>query len=175
MAGFVACLRQAHPERNNIDIIRAVRLSGDQAGLPDEEFGYGIPNAAFADSLLTHVADLTAVKIETKEKPVRGQKPQPKPPVITDVASGESIVFTSRPKTELVVTDSEVRISTGAAGAMITGFSVYKGKQKLTFSGTEIQSGENSVIINKKYLLKGKYYLDIVTPQFEEKIPFEVR
>ncbi|MEZ4772793.1 MAG: S8 family serine peptidase [Bacteroidia bacterium] len=173
IAGFAACLRQAHPERSNIDIIRAVRLSGDQAGLPDEKYGYGIPDAVKADSLLSNVEDLTMVKIETLEKPQRGLKVVQKPVMILD--AGDNIVFTEKPQTAVVVGEQQVSISTEGAGAGIVSYTIYKGKQKLTISDTELSAGEKTITLNTKYLLKGKYYIDIVTDRFEEKIPFEIR
>ncbi len=55
MAGFVACLKQAHPLRSNMEIITAVRQSADRYGTPDVKggYGYGIPDACVADDILT--------------------------------------------------------------------------------------------------------------------------
>jgi len=44
IAGGVACLWQACPDKSARDIIRSVRQSGDRAAMPDNIFGYGIPN-----------------------------------------------------------------------------------------------------------------------------------
>jgi serine protease AprX len=44
IAGLVACLWQAFPEFNNMQIIDAVERSADRYNNPDERFGYGIPN-----------------------------------------------------------------------------------------------------------------------------------
>jgi len=44
MAGMVACLWQAHPELNNMQIIDAVKRSADRYSQPDTIFGYGIPD-----------------------------------------------------------------------------------------------------------------------------------
>jgi len=44
MAGMVACLWQAHPELNNMQIIDAVKRSADRYSTPDTIFGYGIPD-----------------------------------------------------------------------------------------------------------------------------------
>jgi len=57
MAGFVACLKQAHPLRSNMEIITAVRQSADRYGTPDVKggYGYGIPDACVADEILTEM------------------------------------------------------------------------------------------------------------------------
>ncbi|RLD66673.1 MAG: hypothetical protein DRI95_06235, partial [Bacteroidetes bacterium] len=50
MAGMVACLWQAHPELNNMQIIDAVKRSANRYSQPDTIFGYGIP-----DFYATHI------------------------------------------------------------------------------------------------------------------------
>ncbi|MDX2249260.1 MAG: S8 family serine peptidase [Bacteroidia bacterium] len=171
IAGFTACLRQAHPERSNIDIIRAVRLSGDQAGLPDAQYGYGIPDALKADSLLANVSDLTTVKIVTEEKPIRGEIVERKS-LLQNIET--EITFTPNPLTVVIVGKSQVSISTENAGASIVSYTFYRGKQKLTVSGSELKNDGNTLTLSTKYLQKGLYYIDIVTDKFEEKISFEI-
>ena len=180
IAGFVACLRQAHPERSNIDIIQAVRLSGDQYALPDEKFGYGIPNAVFADSLLANVEDLSTVQIVMSEKPSRGRKvkdqpviakPKPTKPVLSD-----AIIYTLNPETSLKVLDGEISIDLEKSGAKITSMQIFKGKQKVLINNDQIKNSGNTILIKTKYLLEGKdYHLDIKTDKFEEKIPFKLK
>jgi serine protease AprX len=53
MAGMAACLVGAHPQRTNMEIIRAIRESASQFLAPDTLLGYGIPDACKADSILT--------------------------------------------------------------------------------------------------------------------------
>ncbi len=48
MAGLVACLWQAHPEATNMQILRAIELSGNRAATPDNLYGYGIPDMSAA-------------------------------------------------------------------------------------------------------------------------------
>jgi len=57
MAGFVACLKQAHPERSNMEIISAIRQSADRYTKPDVKggYGYGIPDACKADEILSEM------------------------------------------------------------------------------------------------------------------------
>jgi serine protease AprX len=52
VAGITACLSQAHPTRTGFEIMEAIRKSGDRAFNPNNQYGYGIPNACKADSLL---------------------------------------------------------------------------------------------------------------------------
>lgn len=52
VAGLAACLRGAHPLRNNMEIIQAIRESASQYATPDSLLGHGIPDACKADSLL---------------------------------------------------------------------------------------------------------------------------
>lgn len=52
MAGAVACLIDAQPSATAIDIIEAVRKSGNQYNFPDEFLGYGIPDMCVANDTL---------------------------------------------------------------------------------------------------------------------------
>lgn len=42
LAGMIACLQEAFPEKDNFEIIEAVRISGSKAEKPDKNMGYGI-------------------------------------------------------------------------------------------------------------------------------------
>ncbi len=57
IAGMVACLKQAHPNRSNMEIITAVRQSADRYTKPavKEGYGYGIPDACKADDILSQM------------------------------------------------------------------------------------------------------------------------
>jgi len=52
-AGMVACLWQANPTKRNTEILEAIQQSGSQANNPDYFLGYGIPDYALANSILT--------------------------------------------------------------------------------------------------------------------------
>lgn len=52
-AGMMACLWQANPDMTNMEIIDAARQSASQYLNPDDELGYGIPDYALANSILT--------------------------------------------------------------------------------------------------------------------------
>jgi serine protease AprX len=44
IAGLIACLWQAFPERSNMELIDAVQKSAHKYNNPDERFGYGLPD-----------------------------------------------------------------------------------------------------------------------------------
>jgi serine protease AprX len=48
MAGMVASLKQAHPDKTSEEIKDAIRLSGSLSSQPDSSLGYGVPNFFFA-------------------------------------------------------------------------------------------------------------------------------
>ena len=52
IAGCVLCLMQQHPKATVMEILMAVRVSGDRHNNPDNEFGYGIPDFELADKIL---------------------------------------------------------------------------------------------------------------------------
>lgn len=53
IAGLTACLWQAHPEKNNMEIIHAIEKSASLFYHPNDSMGYGIPNFEVADLLLS--------------------------------------------------------------------------------------------------------------------------
>lgn len=53
MCGAVACLWQAWSQKSNMEIIQVVKRSAHQYSAPDTLLGYGIPNLALANSLLS--------------------------------------------------------------------------------------------------------------------------
>lgn len=170
IGGFVACLRQAHPERSNMDIIQAVKLSSDQFPFPDNEMGYGIPNAAIADSLLTHVKDLSAVKrTDIAEKPNRGNK---KP-----IANGASkkpvekiIEFAANPQSNVVVNGDQLEVITASN---IRSIQIMRGKQRVILNPKSIELNDKTASINLRYLLDGEHYVYIKTRDYEENVKFQ--
>ncbi len=52
LAGLATCLWQAFPEKNNIEIMRAIEKSSSQYLSPDYQMGYGIPDFQAAVALL---------------------------------------------------------------------------------------------------------------------------
>lgn len=52
IAGLIACLWQAFPDFNNMEIIDAVQRSADRYNNPDDRYGHGIPNFRTAYDIL---------------------------------------------------------------------------------------------------------------------------
>jgi serine protease AprX len=52
ITGLAACLWQANPVATNFQVMDAIRQSSSRYSNPDEEYGYGIPDFAFADRIL---------------------------------------------------------------------------------------------------------------------------
>ncbi len=65
MAGMVASLWQAFPNKNNMEIIRAVEASGDLAYNPNNSLGHGIPNMVKAYQILS---GSTSIDLNAKSK-----------------------------------------------------------------------------------------------------------
>ena len=63
IAGMTACLWQAHPNRTNMEIINAIILSSHLHQKPNDSLGYGLPNFALADLLLTEPKDQSISEI----------------------------------------------------------------------------------------------------------------
>jgi serine protease AprX len=55
IAGMVACLWQAHPTANMMQVFKAIEKSGDQADRPDAYRGFGIPNFMRAHGILSQL------------------------------------------------------------------------------------------------------------------------
>lgn len=173
MAGVMACLRQAHPDRSNMDLIQAIRLSADQSQFPDNEYGYGVPDAVFADSLLRNFEDLSQVTIEMEGKPERDR------PVAIEFQSkekeeGEAIVFTADPQTAFDQKRRKIIISTEEANTIIRDLTLYRGEQQLNIDPKDIAQNPYEVTIKTKWFLPGDYYFHITTGEFEEYIPFTI-
>jgi serine protease AprX len=59
-AGAVACLWQAHKNKTNIELLRAIEQSASQYASPDSIKGYGIPDFCKASNILTGIDDYEA-------------------------------------------------------------------------------------------------------------------
>ena len=59
LSGMVTCLWQAFPEKSNMEIMDAVRRSGDRYDAPDSLYGYGIPDMMTAYNLLLQKENAT--------------------------------------------------------------------------------------------------------------------
>jgi subtilisin family serine protease len=67
VAGLVACLKGAHPNKSNAQIFEAILISCDRYGIPDNEYGHGIPDALRADSVLTEMPVLGVGELKPLE------------------------------------------------------------------------------------------------------------
>lgn len=54
-SGLAACLWQANPQMNNMEILQAIQESGSQFENPDEYLGYGLPDFAAANLALKNI------------------------------------------------------------------------------------------------------------------------
>ncbi len=161
MAGFAACLIQSNPERTNMEVIKAIQLSGDQYNFPDEKYGYGIPNAVVADSLLKNVQDLAAVEMPGDEKPVRGAPRQPTGPKV--------IVYSANPQSKVSVSGSTLSFSTTSS---IVKVEIMKDLQQVVLDPADVKMNDADGTFNIQYLLDGAYYLHIETLDYEENVQF---
>ncbi|MBN1107708.1 MAG: S8 family serine peptidase [Bacteroidales bacterium] len=73
ISGMAACLMEAIPEADNMDIIRAIRSSSDRFSLPDSLYGFGIPDMTKALITLesTHL-DIPAGGVSFGPNPTAG-------------------------------------------------------------------------------------------------------
>ncbi len=62
-AGMVACLWQANPLKRNTEIMEAIEASSSQANNPNDLLGYGIPDYALANSILTVIEYPTELNV----------------------------------------------------------------------------------------------------------------
>jgi serine protease AprX len=56
LAGMAACLWQANPSLNNMQIAQAIRESASQYSTPDDFLGHGIPDFVMANNILTVIS-----------------------------------------------------------------------------------------------------------------------
>lgn len=68
ISGLVACLKQANPQRSYWEIMRAVTVSANRLNNPDVYYGYGIPDACKADSLLKTYNSVNEPSFSLKNK-----------------------------------------------------------------------------------------------------------
>ncbi len=75
IAGFAAALWQAKPNSTNLEIIADIKASGDRASLPDNEYGYGLPNFDRAlNGTILSISDIIAGKVNVFPNPFSGDR-----------------------------------------------------------------------------------------------------
>ena len=60
IAGMSACLWEAHPQANNMQVIAVLKATASLHNNPNDMMGWGIPNFAKADSMLTVLTGITS-------------------------------------------------------------------------------------------------------------------
>jgi hypothetical protein len=70
LAGMLASLWQAHPEKTNMEIMEAVIRSAHQYAQPDDRMGYGIPDFSYAHVMLQGVEDLEKPSVAVYPNPI---------------------------------------------------------------------------------------------------------
>jgi subtilisin family serine protease len=73
MAGTVACLWQAFPNKNVEEMLNTIRESADRFDAPDTNYGYGIPNFEVAYERLTAENDIPVDDVRIYPNPVSNQ------------------------------------------------------------------------------------------------------
>ncbi len=69
IAGLCACLMQKNKYVTNIELVNAVKRSADRFGNPDTLYGYGIPNAFIADTILQNISSGRGIERIVKSNP----------------------------------------------------------------------------------------------------------
>jgi len=64
IAGMSTCLWQANPNMKVMDIYEAIKESGSQSNNPDNQMGWGIPDYALANSILTTIENRDKARLE---------------------------------------------------------------------------------------------------------------
>ncbi|MGQ1787164.1 S8 family serine peptidase [Saccharicrinis sp. GN24d3] len=73
IAGFTACLWQAFPELSNAEIIQLVKESCNNYSIPDNSFGYGIPDYKKAMDINNGIGNVSKNSIFTFPNPFNDQ------------------------------------------------------------------------------------------------------
>lgn len=134
MAGGVACLMQALPNKTNAEIMQLIRESASQYSMPDYELGYGIPNLQLALG--------AALSIKDKDNEMPDVKLFPNP--------SKDVIFVTLPKNE-----SELLIRVfNVLGTEVIRFVAHQNKKSINISSLSngpylaiIESSKSSKII----------------------------
>ncbi|MCD6067736.1 MAG: peptidase [Bacteroidetes bacterium] len=146
-AGMVACLWQANPLKTNMEIINAIRQSANLFEMPNNQFGYGIPDYCKADDILKGVVDTIVI---------------PAPVFVTSLVLSSSNPFRD-----------EVRFTLTTAADLSFTVKIYDITGKLVLKENRSVKAEDSTeyIINTGSLSVGAYVMKITaTVSGEEKV-----
>jgi hypothetical protein len=172
VAGLAACLREAHAERPGMDIVRAIRLSGDQYGLPDSLYGYGIPSAGRADSLLATGQDLAQVQMVHTERPQRGQaKPAQGSAPVRSAPPSPALTPNPQSRAELGGGQLLIRVP---AEANLRKVSLFQGGRAVHVNPRDLSYSSAGLQMPSGWLLPGVYEALVETDRFTERIAFTI-
>lgn len=76
LAGAVACLWQAHPNRSNMAILNALKATASKSTSPDNSYGWGIPNICSAHNYLniyTGIEETSKTSLRLFPNPAQSQ------------------------------------------------------------------------------------------------------
>lgn len=68
VAGWAACLLQAHPAAMPYQLRKAIVLNADHFNNPDAHLGYGVPNVCETSNTLTQIVDVQAMQKPSAEQ-----------------------------------------------------------------------------------------------------------
>jgi serine protease AprX len=164
MAGVVACLLQAHPDRPPYDIIQALRMSGNHFSRPDSLYGFGLPDAAKADSLL-RIPEMDFSQVDLQQPGFVASRPVE----IREVFPQE----TARARVER--RKDELWVTLMSNEAQFDRIEWYYGEQRVNFPPKSMEREAGGVFIfPAKYLLPGTYEVRIFTDGFEERLSLKL-
>ncbi|MDP5170596.1 MAG: S8 family serine peptidase [Bacteroidia bacterium] len=167
VAGLSACLWQAHRSSSNMEILQAIRLSADQAGLPDSEVGYGIPNVMQADSLLSTEVDLFSLTIAQRQKPVRGREAmEARSAAAASHASSGLVSWRWDANTIIIVLPSE--------NIQVSKVSIKKGDLTVLSNPDQMSRTGKEIRLNTERWLPGEYEITIDALTLKDKVIVQV-
>jgi subtilisin family serine protease len=71
ISGLAACMWQFNPNKTNMEIFNAIKLSSDKAFAPNNEYGFGIPNFEAAFFSIATEEPLSSLSTQVFPNPVR--------------------------------------------------------------------------------------------------------
>lgn len=151
LAGAIASLWQAFPDKSNLGIMQIVRESSSHFSNPNPELGFGIPDFQLA---------LNASNApELPEPPVVPEVPvDPELPSIPE----EDIVLFPNPGNSIIA----IRFSNGSAQQFVTIFDIY-GKKVLQ---KQFANGNNEIAVEQ--LSNAMYIIHLETPEGIKRFKF---
>lgn len=146
VAGLSACLWQAHPQRSNMEVLRAIQQSAHRYATPDSLVGHGIPDACKADSLLSVLDTLGTAATRPAQAPVVHVFPNPSHKLLSLQCARADLGMAAW---SIVTADGRVaqaRTAVAPASATRTDISIEQLGAGLYFLRIELQDGSTQVV-----------------------------